>query len=581
MASADSGALKVPSTDAPAPGALRRLLGRHGWWLVVAFAVLAAAAIRVRLLEVPLERDEGEYAYAGQLLLHGVLPFKLAYNMKLPGTYLAYAGSMGLFGETITGIRLGLVLVNAATTVLLFLLGRRVLGAFGGAAAAASFATLSLATGVLGPFAHATHYVLLPAVAGILVLLAALESRSFPKLVFAGLLLGTAVLMKQPGAVFPLFALAWLSWTRLRQRPSDRVGHWGRDALVLSAGTAIPLAATVLALAAGGVFGRFWFWVVRYGREYASSVPLALGLEQLGDAVRYIVPQAAILWGLAAAGLAALALPQSGLRCRTFLLGFLAFSFLGVCPGLHFRPHYFILALPAVSLLVGAALEAGRNLLPAAARRAWSPALVAVLAAACAQPVYARRAEYFRLSPDRVSRSIYGENPFPEALEIARYVRERTRPDDTIAVLGSEPEIFFYADRRSATGYIYTYSLLEMQPLARAMQEEMIREIEAARPAYAVWVGVPWSWLPKPGSERLVFDWANFYLRAHYDVCGEIAILGPERTLYLWDDAAAKAPAGVPRVTVLRRKGFVPPSGAARAGLARPSSPDAPPGRER
>jgi len=33
----------------------------------------------------------GEYAYAGQLILQGVPPYKEAYNMKLPGTYAAYA----------------------------------------------------------------------------------------------------------------------------------------------------------------------------------------------------------------------------------------------------------------------------------------------------------------------------------------------------------------------------------------------------------------------------------------------------------------------------------------------------------
>lgn len=37
----------------------------------------------------PLERDEGEYAYAGQLMLQGIPPYQLAYNMKLPGTYAA------------------------------------------------------------------------------------------------------------------------------------------------------------------------------------------------------------------------------------------------------------------------------------------------------------------------------------------------------------------------------------------------------------------------------------------------------------------------------------------------------------
>ena len=54
-------------------------------WILLAATVLAVLVARVRLAGLPLERDEGEYAYGGQLLLLGVAPYKLAYSMKLPG----------------------------------------------------------------------------------------------------------------------------------------------------------------------------------------------------------------------------------------------------------------------------------------------------------------------------------------------------------------------------------------------------------------------------------------------------------------------------------------------------------------
>ena len=67
-------------------------------WFLLLGALIFSASVRYRLLAFPLDRDEGEYAYAGQLLLEGVPPYKFAYNMKLPGTYLAYAGLMAVFG---------------------------------------------------------------------------------------------------------------------------------------------------------------------------------------------------------------------------------------------------------------------------------------------------------------------------------------------------------------------------------------------------------------------------------------------------------------------------------------------------
>src|SRR5262249_56042265 len=82
----------------------------RGWaWLLVAAVVLAAGVIRLRLIDVPLDRDEGEYAYFGQLLLDAIPPYAGAYNLKLPGIYDAYALVLGVFVQTTAGIRAGLI----------------------------------------------------------------------------------------------------------------------------------------------------------------------------------------------------------------------------------------------------------------------------------------------------------------------------------------------------------------------------------------------------------------------------------------------------------------------------------------
>src|SRR4029453_6663724 len=98
---------------------------QFAWWALATIVFTLVVAIRIRLLGIPLERDEGEYAYAGQLILQGIPPYKLAYNMKFPGTYAAYALIISIFGQTISGIHLGFLLLNAATIALVFLIGRR------------------------------------------------------------------------------------------------------------------------------------------------------------------------------------------------------------------------------------------------------------------------------------------------------------------------------------------------------------------------------------------------------------------------------------------------------------------------
>src|SRR6266513_5718382 len=106
----------------------RRALSPHSrWsvWLLFGLILAGAFVIRWRLRECPLERDEGEYAYIGRLILEGVPPYGVTGTHKFPGAYLAYAAIMGVFGQTIPGIHLGMLVVNLANTFLVFLLGRR------------------------------------------------------------------------------------------------------------------------------------------------------------------------------------------------------------------------------------------------------------------------------------------------------------------------------------------------------------------------------------------------------------------------------------------------------------------------
>ena len=141
------------TTDAPAP-TRPRLFQRHWtWWFLVLVLVLVAA-VRLRLLNFPLERDEGEYAYAGQLMLQGIPPYQLAYNMKFPGTYAAYAVIMGAFGwifdQTPACLHFGVLCLTTLTALMLFWLGKRVFDRTAGMVAATFYAVLAASPSMLG-----------------------------------------------------------------------------------------------------------------------------------------------------------------------------------------------------------------------------------------------------------------------------------------------------------------------------------------------------------------------------------------------------------------------------------------------
>jgi len=537
------------TTRASAPG-----VSQWVWFAVLAVILLTIIA-RVRLLSIPLERDEGEYAYAGQLILQGVPPYELVYNMKFPGIYYAYSLVLAVFGQTQVGVHLGLLVVNAATILLVFLLGRRLFDPTAGAWAAAAFAVMSVSPSVAGVFAHATHFVLLPALGGLLLFLRGLESRLLRLLLWSGVLLGTALLMKQHGVVFLVFAVVFAVWTCWRDKPADRRRFWVELA-VLGGGTAIPLVAACAVLLATGVFGRFWLWTFVYASEYVSERSWSAAFGYLARGVHNAAGTAWPLWGLAAIGLALLARDETWKRSRAFVVGFLVFSFLATVPGFYFRPHYFILLLPAIALLAGSVpATATRLLMRLAPKKVFRAAGATALLCALVGSLALDGDRLFRMSVRELSRSVYHQNPFPEALDVAAYLESKTSPGETIAVFGSEPEIFFYSGRRSATGYIYMYPLMERQKFAETMRQEMLREIETARPTYAVFVGVNTSWVDHSPSDTAARDRLMEYANTNYGQVGLLEILSPEHTEVRWENALADyTPKSPYRIVVLKRR---------------------------
>ena len=545
-------------------------------WALLAIALIFAVYVRVRLREFPLERDEGEFAYAGQLILQGVPPYKLAYNMKLPGGYLAYAALMAVFGQTTAGIHLGLLAVNLATIVLLYCFVRELFDRFSAGAAALAYSILSVSPAMLGMAAHATHFVAFFGLAGTYLLWRHLQSGRWSLAFASGLLLGIAFLMKQQGVFLMIFGGGFLllQGLRLEAYPRKRLpvalGLYGLAA-------ALPYALTCLWLWRAGVWEKFWFWTVEYASKYVQNIPLSLGDALLWENGSDILQLNWPLGLLALAGIAGVAIRGRGKPgMRSFVFGFLVFSFFCVCPGFYFRTHYFIVMLPAVAMLVGvgcrllwdlagrfraadvttsaaderapAALEEQSPAesdktnesrpysMPSVAPDLLSALIVLALPAAVICTLVLQRDFFFASDPHSACRLVYIANPFVECPIIAEYLKKNTEADDTIAVLGSEPEIFFEAQRRSATGYIYTYGLVEEQPLARRMQAEMIAEIEAAKPKYVVFANVHSSWLTGPGSETEIFDWAANYLDGNYRIVGIVERRPDLETAYLWDD---------------------------------------------
>src|SRR6185436_8403816 len=139
-------------------------------------------------------------------------------------------------------------------------------------------ALMSLSPGVYGTSAHATHFVVLPALAGFLLLPDVGESGRRGRLLLSALLFGLAFLMKQQGVFFAIFACLLVTGGRLRTRPFV-LRKAMADIAMFVLGLAAPFAVTCAALWFAGVWNTFWFWTFVYAREYVSMTSVSAGVR--------------------------------------------------------------------------------------------------------------------------------------------------------------------------------------------------------------------------------------------------------------------------------------------------------------
>jgi hypothetical protein len=200
--------------------------------------------------------------------------------------------------------------------------------------------------------------------------------------------------------------------------------------------------------------------------------------------------------------------------------------------------------LPAVSLWAGIAVAAAQERVFERSSQSssqhwlgWAP--LAVFALAFIFSVHGQHNYFFREDPVKyvVDSNGCGDDCAAD-LEVGNYLRETSFPTDQVAVLGSEPAIYFYAHRHSATGYLYMYALTENQSYKQQMQQEMIHEVEGAEPRFVVYVDDGYSWWNLGSTKEFAYLLPlQQWIYSHYQLEKKVVIkLDAE---HLWGDHAA------------------------------------------
>jgi 4-amino-4-deoxy-L-arabinose transferase-like glycosyltransferase len=454
-----------------------------------------ACLLRWPIAAVPLERDEGEYAYIAQRWWLGEVPYRDSFDQKPPGVFAAYAVIQKTLGTSPAAIHWGTQVYTLGTLALIYLVGRELFGATAGLVAALLAAFMTADVCVLGQSANTETFMILPLTAAFLATLRARDRASCAWALLAGVCGSLALLCKQVALPNVLLSGVLL----LVSGPS----RW-RLLLAFVLGGVLGLAPMLVYFAVARALPQFWDCVVAHNIRYAQRMawfeypeffwlsfrgvlgqwwPI-LALAVIGSSVAGLCEAGSSVPGLCEAGSSEVGLTEASYRRRGWLVvAWLVASALGISVGGYFRGHYYVQAIPPLAVLGGR----GATLV---ARRQPRPQVfaIALALAAGAWGIIVAPWYYIYGTPEQKIDRIYGGCPFAESIPVAAYLRQHSVLQDTAFVFGSEPQILYYAARRSASRYIFAYPLMTPFPDTRERQREVIEELTSRPPRFLVYV---------------------------------------------------------------------------------------------
>jgi 4-amino-4-deoxy-L-arabinose transferase-like glycosyltransferase len=446
-------------------------LKKHKELFVLAFILGLSVLLRLAFLHEPFDRDEGQYAAIAQEILRGGLPYRDAIEIKPPGVFYLHALGIVLFGATVEGIRIFTALYAMGTVIAVYLVARRVAGTAAGLCAAAIFAVFSSFPLMEGSSSNSEVFLILPLTLGAWFMLGALEAKKRSSLCWCGLCAGLAMLIKPVALPFVVLEFLIIPFIRTGK---GRLKETLADLAAFLAPMAILALATIGYFALRGGLEQFLYWTVVFPRKYRNVMSSRATLWKMGTLLYplllpFILAVLSLSWFLKMkknlAGLFTLLLLPAA-WCAVTL------------PGKYF-PHYFINLVPFISILAGIALVYFATLKRFAA---WVS--LAVLAACFGLIFFKNYKFYTAYSADKIS--IIKNGPtFVDVAEAARYLKERTGPDDYIFQWGLEPELYFLTDRRSPTPFFGSV-LVGWSSDPEAAKRELVTALLAKRPKFIV-----------------------------------------------------------------------------------------------
>ena len=489
---------------------------------VVLAAILGLTFVmRMKFWNQPFEMDEGLHAYMGWGMLQGLVPFKDMYNTKPPGIYALHT-LLFLFAEpTALNIKVFASIYTLGTTAAVFSVARKLAGDTAGLVAALFFGIFSSGPNIQGGGVNSEVFMILPYTLAAHSLIKAVQTGRSRSYLLAGIWTGVACTIKQV-AVVNLFWVAgcllvhlWLEKDKPKRTKVLANGIW------VFLGSVLPWLPFLLYFYSYDALWHFYYWMVsanfKYiGDGYQELPNFSLFLSQMKN----VLSENGLLWILALLGIAwrwqelrpsigSGPKNESGVEERLIwilMATWPLFSFLGVMLGGRFFSHYYIQMIPSLSVLGGVGLVSLIDKIRARGvgffRRASGLMAALVVASTLVLFVKTDVSYYVRYNDAQISLHQYGSPLFSVTRFIGNYLADQTEQEDLIYVWAVNPEINFYALRKSPSPFLIQ---TDLDHIPWNAHKELVQSLQERPPKYIVAM-----------QDMSLFPWLKDYVENKY-----------------------------------------------------------------
>ena len=269
---------------------------KHLVFLVL--VVILSWFLKSNYFNVPLERDEGEYAYIAQTIQDGGLPYKDAFNQKPPLIFYTYSIIFLLLGDSVHDIHLAVFIYNLITLLLVYKTTKLIFGQNQALIASFIFAVLSAERRYLCHSANTEIFMIAPLTASLFYMLKNIKQKERIYLYYSGAFAGLSVLFKQVALMSFIGLVLFYIYYSFSTKDNKKLP---KDLSAIAIAFISPLAVTAFYFYIKGGFNDFYYQVILHNLEY---VKITSQLRDAGSIISHFsatfkfMLESQILWWL-------------------------------------------------------------------------------------------------------------------------------------------------------------------------------------------------------------------------------------------------------------------------------------------